>query len=105
MLCVSSYPLPSHVVFTRLEFANVHDVSWGTKSDDQGRDDDSGPTDLAIVTQGQDEDLAEANLPTSTEDIDLAYRDAEVYLKKELKIDPKLDSRSAAQEDLTTFRT
>jgi len=92
----------SDLVFTNVfvQFANVHDVSWGTKGDHKV------PTDLGVVSVGKNTNEVEVAVPTAETDINAAYEDAILVLsskppKEEQKVDP-----ATKQEDYyKTFRT
>lgn len=92
----------SDLVFTNasLQFANVHDVSWGTKGDNKVS------TDLGVVSVGKNKNEVEVSVPTAETDINAAYEDAILVLstkppKEEQKVDP-----ATKQEDYyKTFRT
>jgi hypothetical protein len=59
---------------TRCQFANVHDVSWGTKGDNKVS------TDLGVVATSKDKSTVEASVPTDQRDINAAYEDAMAIL-------------------------
>ncbi|KAF4580736.1 Chitin synthase, class 1 [Pleurotus pulmonarius] len=62
---------PSYIaVLNVYAFANVHDVSWGTKGDNKVS------TDLGVVTTGKNKNEVEVNVPTAETDINAAYEDA-----------------------------
>jgi hypothetical protein len=56
------------------QFANVHDVSWGTKGDNKVS------KDLGVVATGKDGATVEAAVPTDQKDINAAYEDAMAVL-------------------------
>ncbi|KIM52757.1 glycosyltransferase family 2 protein [Scleroderma citrinum Foug A] len=92
---------PSYIaVLNVYAFANVHDVSWGTKGDNKVS------TDLGVVSVGKNKNEVEVSVPTAETDINAAYEDAILVLstkppKEEQKVDP-----ATKQEDYyKTFRT
>ncbi|KAI6159686.1 glycosyltransferase family 2 protein [Pisolithus thermaeus] len=92
---------PSYIaVLNVYAFANVHDVSWGTKGDNKVS------TDLGVVSVGKNKNEVEVAVPTAETDINAAYEDAICVLstkppKEERKVDP-----ATKQEDYyKTFRT
>lgn len=92
---------PSYIaVLNVYAFANVHDVSWGTKGDHKVS------TDLGVVSVGKNTNEVEVAVPTAETDINAAYEDAILVLsskppKEEQKVDP-----ATKQEDYyKTFRT
>jgi len=64
------YQLSISHLFHSSQFANVHDVSWGTKGDNKVS------TDLGVVTTGKNKNEVEVAVPTTENDIDAAYEDA-----------------------------
>lgn len=93
---------PSYInVLNVYAFANVHDVSWGTKGDNKIN------TDLGVVkTGGKDNNEAEVLVPTEQNDINAAYEDAlEVLKTKPPKQEPKLDAGTQQEDYYRTFRT
>ncbi|KAJ7647716.1 glycosyltransferase family 2 protein [Roridomyces roridus] len=82
---------PSYIAV--LNFANVHDVSWGTKGDNKVS------TDLGTVS-------VEAIVPTSENDINSAYEDAiHVLNTKPPKAESKPDAATQQEDYYRTFRT
>lgn len=66
---------PSYIaVLNVYAFANVHDISWGTKGDNKVS------TDLGVVEVKKDgkdgKTMVEVNVPTEEKDINAAYEDA-----------------------------
>ncbi|KAK2465800.1 hypothetical protein APHAL10511_002344 [Amanita phalloides] len=93
---------PSYInVLNVYAFANVHDVSWGTKGDNKVN------TDLGVVkTGGKDNNEAEALVPTEQNDINAAYEDAlEVLKTKPPKQESKPDAGTQQEDYYRTFRT
>jgi chitin synthase len=90
---------PSYInVLNVYAFANVHDVSWGTKGDNKVN------TDLGVVKTGGNE--AEVLVPTEQNDINAAYEDAiEVLKTKPPKEDSKPDPGTQQEDYYRTFRT
>ncbi|KAJ7276864.1 glycosyltransferase family 2 protein [Mycena rebaudengoi] len=94
---------PSYIaVLNVYAFANVHDVSWGTKGDNKVS------TDLGTVTTGKGDkkNEVEAVVPTSENDINAAYEDAiHVLNTKAPKVDSKPDAATQQEDYYRTFRT
>ncbi|KAG6375949.1 glycosyltransferase family 2 protein [Boletus reticuloceps] len=92
---------PSYIaVLNVYAFANVHDVSWGTKGDN------TVSTDLGVVTVGLNENEVEVAVPTTETDINAAYEDAiHVLSTKPPKADPKVDPATQQEDYYKTFRT
>ncbi|KAJ7503030.1 glycosyltransferase family 2 protein [Mycena galericulata] len=93
---------PSYIaVLNVYAFANVHDVSWGTKGDNKVS------TDLGTVaTKGDKKNEVEAVVPTSENDINAAYEDAiHVLNTKAPKADSKPDAATQQEDYYRTFRT
>jgi len=90
---------PSYInVLNVYAFANVHDVSWGTKGDNKVN------TDLGVVKTGGNE--AEVLVPTEQNDINTAYEDAlEVLKTKPPKQESKPDPGTQQEDYYRTFRT
>ncbi|KAF8727491.1 hypothetical protein AX14_007350 [Amanita brunnescens Koide BX004] len=90
---------PSYInVLNVYAFANVHDVSWGTKGDNKVN------TDLGVVKTGGNE--AEVLVPTEQNDINAAYEDAlEVLKTKPPKQESKPDAGTQQEDYYRTFRT
>jgi chitin synthase len=78
-------PLSTYVVS---QFANVHDVSWGTKGDNKVQ------TDLGTVqAAGKNKNEVEVVVPTEQKDINAAYEDAlHVLQQKPPKVEQKRDA-------------
>ncbi|KAM6493804.1 glycosyltransferase family 2 protein [Amanita muscaria] len=91
---------PSYInVLNVYAFANVHDVSWGTKGDNKVN------TDLGVVTTGGGNE-AEVQVPTEENDINAAYEDAiEVLKTKPPKEESKPDAGTQQEDYYRTFRT
>ncbi|GJJ15340.1 hypothetical protein Clacol_009616, partial [Clathrus columnatus] len=86
---------PSYIaVLNVYAFANVHDVSWGTKGDN------TVSTDLGVVkTAAGKTNEVEVSVPTEERDIDAAYEDAlHVLSSKPPKAEHKVDP-ATQQED------
>lgn len=81
-------------------FANVHDVSWGTKGDNKVS------TDLGVVKTSKDSNAVEVVVPTAETDINAAYEDAiHVLSTKPPKEEKKVDSATEQEDYYRTFRT
>ncbi|KAF8997184.1 chitin synthase-domain-containing protein [Cyathus striatus] len=82
---------PSYInILNVYAFANVHDVSWGTKGDNKPS------SDLAF----------EVNMPTSDKDIDALYEDAMAVLRsKPPKVDSTPDEKTKEEDYYRSFRT
>jgi len=92
---------PSYIaVLNVYAFANVHDVSWGTKGDNKVS------TDLGVVTTGKNKNEVEVAVPTTEHDIDTAYEDAiHVLTTKPPKIEAKPDAATQQEDYYRSFRT
>jgi chitin synthase len=93
---------PSYIaVLNVYAFANVHDVSWGTKGDNKVN------TDLGTVSAKKDnKNEVEAVVPTSENDINAAYEDAiHVLNTKAPKADSKPDAATQQEDYYRSFRT
>ncbi|CAL1713774.1 unnamed protein product [Somion occarium] len=93
---------PSYIsVLNVYAFANVHDVSWGTKGDNKVS------TDLGVVaTTGANKNEVEVAVPTAETDINAAYEDAIAVLStKPPKSDPKPDPQTEQEDYYRNFRT
>ncbi|KAF7982169.1 hypothetical protein HWV62_29939 [Athelia sp. TMB] len=92
---------PSYIaVLNVYAFANVHDVSWGTKGDNKVS------TDLGVVTTGKNKNEVEVAVPTTENDIDAAYEDAiQVLSTKPPKEEKKPDASTLQEDYYRTFRT
>ncbi|KAG5220362.1 glycosyltransferase family protein [Salix suchowensis] len=88
------------VITIYMTFANVHDVSWGTKGDNKVS------TDLGVVTTGKNKNEVEVNVPTAETDINAAYEDAiQLLSSKPPKVDSKPDAATQQEDYYRTFRT
>ncbi|KAI0698106.1 glycosyltransferase family 2 protein [Cytidiella melzeri] len=93
---------PSYIaVLNVYAFANVHDVSWGTKGDNKVS------TDLGVVAAaGKNKNEVEVTVPTAETDIDAAYEDAiEVLSVKAIKAESKPDPQTEQEDYYRAFRT
>ncbi|KAG1810957.1 glycosyltransferase family 2 protein [Suillus subaureus] len=94
---------PSYIaVLNVYAFANVHDVSWGTKGDNKVS------TDLGVVSagKGDNKNEVEVAVPTAETDINAAYEDAiHVLSSKPPKADSKPDPTTQQEDYYKTFRT
>ncbi|KAJ8691954.1 Chitin synthase 4 [Pleurotus ostreatus] len=92
---------PSYIaVLNVYAFANVHDVSWGTKGDNKPS------TDLGVVTTGKNKNEVEVNVPTAETDINAAYEDAiQLLSSKPPKVESKPDAATQQEDYYRTFRT
>jgi chitin synthase len=94
---------PSYIaVLNVYAFANVHDVSWGTKGDNKVS------TDLGVVTvgKGPNSNEVEVAVPTTETDINAAYEDAiHVLSTKPPKAEQKIDPTTQQEDYYKTFRT
>lgn len=98
---------PSYInVLNVYAFANVHDISWGTKGDNVAA------KDLGTVTAPSSKDgkknpnEVEAEVPTDEKDIDELYQDAMHVLQSKKPKEVKSVSLSQKQEDYyRNFRT
>lgn len=94
--------IPSLPPFLNSQFANVHDVSWGTKGDN------TVAKDLGTVTTGKTgkKGEVEAEVPTDEKDINALYEDAiHVLNTKPPKVDSKPDKGTQQEDYYRTFRT
>ena len=83
-----------------LQFANVHDVSWGTKGDN------TVAKALGTVATGATGGQVEAEVPTDEKDIDTLYEDAiHVLNTKPPKTKSKVDANTKQEDYYRTFRT
>lgn len=81
-------------------FANVHDVSWGTKGDNKVS------TDLGVVKTGKNKNEVEVVVPTAETDINAAYEDAlHVLTTKPPPVMSKPDPATEQEDYYRTFRT
>ncbi|KAL4080486.1 glycosyltransferase family 2 protein, partial [Scleroderma citrinum] len=92
---------PSYIaVLNVYAFANVHDVSWGTKGDNKVS------TDLGVVSVGKNKNEVEVAVPTAETDINAAYEDAiHVLSTKPPKAEQKIDPATKQEDYYKTFRT
>jgi len=94
---------PSYIsVLNVYAFANVHDISWGTKGDNKVA------TDLGVVQTSKegDKDTADTNLPTDEKDINAAYDDAlHVLSTKPPKAVEHVDEKTKQEDYYKAFRT
>jgi len=92
---------PSYIaVLNVYAFANVHDVSWGTKGDNKLS------TDLGVVKTSGDKKEVEVNVPTNEKDINALYEDAiHVLQTKPPKEESKPDAGTQQEDYYRTFRT
>jgi len=92
---------PSYIaVLNVYAFANVHDISWGTKGDNKVS------TDLGVVITGKNKNEVEVAVPTTEHDIDAAYDDAiHVLSTKAPKVTPTPDPKQEQEDYYRTFRT
>ena len=82
------------------QFANVHDVSWGTKGDNKVS------TDLGVVTTGKNKNEVEVAVPTTETDLDAAYEDAiHVLSTNAPKAVSKPDPATQQEDYYRSFRT
>ena len=87
-----------HIFF--MQFANVHDVSWGTKGDN------TVAKALGTVATGASGSQVEAEVPTDEKDIDALYEDAiHVLHTKRPKETKKVDAGTKQEDYYRTFRT
>ena len=100
---VSSLPSSHFFLFLYLfsfKFANVHDVSWGTKGDN------TVAKALGTVATGKSGGQVEAEVPTDEKDIDTLYEDAiHVLNSKPPKAEAKVDAGTKQEDYYRTFRT
>ncbi|EMD39480.1 glycosyltransferase family 2 protein [Gelatoporia subvermispora B] len=92
---------PSYInVLNVYAFANVHDVSWGTKGDNKIS------TDLGVVAAGKGKNEVEVSVPTAETDINAAYEDAlHVLSTKPPKVESKPDAATQQEDYYRSFRT
>ncbi|KAF8073378.1 glycosyltransferase family 2 protein [Lyophyllum atratum] len=94
---------PSYIaVLNVYAFANVHDVSWGTKGDNKVQ------TDLGKVevVKGGDQNEVEVAVPTTKNDINALYEDAiHVLNTKPPKVDETPDAATVQEDYYRGFRT
>lgn len=89
------------LLIAAFQFANVHDVSWGTKGDNKVS------TDLGVISgKGPNKNEVEVAVPTADTDINAAYEDAiHVLSTKPPKADRKVDPATEQEDYYKTFRT
>jgi len=98
--------LHQFLVLTRLpllfsKFANVHDVSWGTKGDNKVSNDLGNAT-----VGGKNKNEVEVVVPTEQKDINAAYEDAlHVLAEKPPKVKQKRDASTKQEDYYRNFRT
>ena len=86
-------------IYIHSQFANVHDVSWGTKGDN------TVAKGLGTVATGKTSQV-EAEVPTDEKDIDTLYQDAiHVLNTKPPKMESKVDAGTKQEDYYRTFRT
>ncbi|KZT12244.1 glycosyltransferase family 2 protein [Laetiporus sulphureus 93-53] len=92
---------PSYIaVLNVYAFANVHDVSWGTKGDNKVS------TDLGVIKTSKNSNEVEVEVPTAETDINAAYEDAIHMLStKPPREDPKPDPQTEQEDYYRSFRT
>ncbi|KAG8908388.1 Chitin synthase, class 1, partial [Tulasnella sp. 403] len=92
---------PSYInVLNVYAFANVHDVSWGTKGDNKVS------TDLGVVAVKKDSNEVEVAVPTEQKDLNAAYEDAMAVLQNKPPPEDKKEDDKTKQEDYyKSFRT
>lgn len=83
------------------QFANVHDVSWGTKGDNKVQ------TDLGTVqAAGKNKNEVEVVVPTEQKDINAIYEDAlHVLQQKPEKVEQSRDAATKQEDYYRSFRT
>ncbi|KAF9034366.1 glycosyltransferase family 2 protein [Panaeolus papilionaceus] len=95
---------PSYInVLNVYAFANVHDISWGTKGDN------APPKDLGTVAKPSGTGASgsvEVELPTDEKDINALYEDAiHVLNSKPPKVEAKVDEKTREEDYYKGFRT
>jgi chitin synthase len=96
---VSLLPFSFVFIYLFFQFANVHDISWGTKGDN------APPKELGAVTKGKTGEV-EAEVPTDEKDIDSLYEDAiHVLNTKAPVVERKPDPKTQQEDYYRTFRT
>jgi len=92
---------PSYIaVLNVYAFANVHDVSWGTKGDNKVS------TDLGVVDVAKNANEVEVTMPTQKEDLNAMYEDAiHVLQTKPPKEEHGVDEKTAQEDYYKSFRT
>jgi len=98
--CKGGHILPSSYLLIDRQFANVHDVSWGTKGDNKVS------TDLGVVKTSKNTNEVEVVVPTAEKDINALYEDAIHMLStkppKEVQV---VDEKTRQDDYYRTFRT
>ena len=83
-----------------MQFANVHDVSWGTKGDNKPA------AALGTVSTGGGKKEVEVEVPTSEKDINALYEDAiHVLNTKPPVVEAKVDESTQQEDYYRNFRT
>ncbi|KZT69531.1 glycosyltransferase family 2 protein [Daedalea quercina L-15889] len=92
---------PSYIaVLNVYAFANVHDVSWGTKGDNKVS------TDLGVVQVAKNATEVEVTMPTQKDDLNAMYEDAiHVLQTKPPPEEAKVDEKTAQEDYYKSFRT
>jgi chitin synthase len=92
---------PSYIsVLNVYAFANVHDVSWGTKGDNKVS------TELGVVAAQGKDGTVEAVVPDQQNDIDANYDDAlHVLRTKPPKVEATVDAGTQQEDYYRAFRT
>jgi chitin synthase len=99
-ICYDLRPTGSAHPYLSRQFANVHDVSWGTKGDNKVS------TDLGVVKTGKNKNEVEVAVPTAETDINAAYDDAlHVLTTKPPPVVSKPDPATEQEDYYRTFRT
>jgi len=95
---------PSYIdVLNVYTFANVHDISWGTKGDNVAAKDLGTVTTAPVKKNGNE---VEAEVPTDEKDIDELYQDAmHVLQSKKPKEVKKMDLPHKQDDCYANFRT
>ncbi|KIM21150.1 glycosyltransferase family 2 protein [Serendipita vermifera MAFF 305830] len=93
---------PSYIaVLNVYAFANVHDVSWGTKGDNKPQNDLGD-----AKAGGKNKNEVEVVVPTEQKDINAAYEDAlHVLSEKPPKVEQKRDAKTKEEDYYRNFRT
>lgn len=89
--------LPAYVTTVQTyAYCNTHDVTWGTKGDNEPRADLGS----AIVRKGADCDIVEVEMPSEQIDIDTGYENALQYLRERMPLQKTTSSAETRQMDL-----
>jgi len=95
---------PSYIsVLSVYAFANVHDVSWGTKGDNEAAEDSA----LGVVDRTKSGEV-ELNFPNNIGNINTAFEDSNVFeiLRTALTEEPsKKDAEQVSKDYYASFRT